>query len=135
MKIGILGAGNISRKVAPALAALPEIECWAVASRELKKAENFAREFGFTKAYDSYEALLSDPAVELVADGVKIPAGASLAATVGRADCANGKYLLKATVAEGVILSYMYDKMELVDIEFTIFADLPEEGDKVDNDK
>ena len=66
MKIGILGAGNISRKVAPALAALPEIECWAVASRELKKAENFAREFGFTKAYDSYEALLSDPEVELV---------------------------------------------------------------------
>ena len=66
MKIGILGSGNISRKVAPALAALPEIECWAVASRELKKAENFAREFGFTKAYDSYEALLSDPEVELV---------------------------------------------------------------------
>ena len=66
MKIGILGAGNISRKVAPALVSLPEIECWAVASRELAKAEAFAREFGFTKAYDSYEALLSDPEVELV---------------------------------------------------------------------
>ena len=66
MKIGILGAGNISRKVAPALVALPEIECYAVASRELTKAEDFAREFGFTKAYGSYEALLSDPEVELV---------------------------------------------------------------------
>ena len=50
MKIGILGAGNISRKVAPALVALPEIECCAVASRELAKAEAFAREFGFAKA-------------------------------------------------------------------------------------
>lgn len=66
MKIGILGAGNISHKVAPALVALPEIECYAVASRELEKAKAFAEEFGFERAYDSYEALLSDPAVELV---------------------------------------------------------------------
>ena len=66
MKIGILGAGNISRKVAPALVALPEIECYAVASRDLEKARAFADEFGFEKVYGSYEALLSDPAVELV---------------------------------------------------------------------
>lgn len=66
MRIGILGAGNISRKVAPALVALPEIECYAVASRDLEKAKTFAAEFGFEKAYDSYEALLSDPAVELI---------------------------------------------------------------------
>ena len=66
MKIGILGAGNISRKVAPALVALPEIECYAVASRDLEKAKAFANEFGFERAYDSYEALLSDLAVELV---------------------------------------------------------------------
>lgn len=66
MKIGILGAGNISRKVAPALVALPEIECYAVASRDLEKAKTFAAEFGFEKVYGSYEALLSDPAVELV---------------------------------------------------------------------
>lgn len=66
MKIGILGAGNISRKVAPALVALPEIECYAVASRDSEKARAFADEFGFEKVYGSYEALLSDPAVELV---------------------------------------------------------------------
>lgn len=66
MKIGILGAGNISRTVAPALVALPEIECYAVASRDLGKAKAFAEEFGFEKAYDSYKALLSDPAVDLV---------------------------------------------------------------------
>ncbi len=52
-----------------------------------------------------------------------------------RHSASEGEVTFEATVAEGVILSFMYDKMELVDIEFTIFADLPEEGDKVDNDK
>jgi len=66
MKIGILGAGNISSKVAPTMAALPEIECYAVSSRNLQKAEEFAREFGFEKAYGSYEEMLRDPDVELV---------------------------------------------------------------------
>lgn len=40
----------------------------------------------------------ADPEVELVEDGVSLPAGASLTATVGRADRANGAYVLKATV-------------------------------------
>ena len=66
MKIGILGAGNISRSVAPTLVAMPEVECYAVASRSLEKAEEFARDFGFAKIYGSYEQMLSDPDVELV---------------------------------------------------------------------
>ena len=66
MKIGILGAGYIAETVAPALAALPEITCCAAASRTPGKAEAFAREHGFEKAYTSYEEMLSDPEVELV---------------------------------------------------------------------
>lgn len=66
MKIGILGAGNISRSVAPTLVAMEEMECYAVSSRDLEKAEAFARDFGFEKAYGSYEEMLSDPLVELV---------------------------------------------------------------------
>jgi len=66
MKIGILGAGGISRKTAPAMIALSEIECYAVASRTLEKAQGFAEEFGFEKAYGSYEEMLDDPEVELV---------------------------------------------------------------------
>lgn len=66
MKIGILGSGRIAHSVAPALVALPEIECYAVASRTPGKAEEFAREFGFARAYRSYEAMLEDPQVELV---------------------------------------------------------------------
>lgn len=66
MKIGILGPGKIARTVAPVLAAMPEIQCYAAASRSLEKAEAFAKEFGFEKAYGSYEQMLCDPAVELV---------------------------------------------------------------------
>ena len=66
MKIGILGAGNISRNVAPTLMSMPEIECYAVSSRDLAKAEGFARDFGFQKAYGSYDEMLADPNVELV---------------------------------------------------------------------
>ena len=66
MKLGIIGPGRISRTVAPTLVALPEIECYAVASRNLERAEEFARDFGFEKVYDSYEAMLQDPALELV---------------------------------------------------------------------
>ena len=66
MKIGILGAGGIANKVAPALVALPEITCYAVASRSVEKAEAFAKTYGFEKVYDSYEAMLQDPEVELV---------------------------------------------------------------------
>ena len=66
MKLGILGPGRIARVVAPTLVSLPEIECYAVASQTPGKAEAFAEEFGFEKVYNSYEAMLQDPAVELV---------------------------------------------------------------------
>lgn len=66
MKLAILGPGRIARTVAPTLAALKEIECYAVASQTPGKAEAFAREFGFEKVYNSYEQMLQDPEVELV---------------------------------------------------------------------
>ena len=66
MKIGILGAGKISHSTVPAMVALEEIECWAVASRSLEKAQAFAEKYGFRKAYGSYEEMLNDPEVELV---------------------------------------------------------------------
>ena len=66
MKLAILGPGRIADTVTPALVALPEIECYAVASRNLERAKAFAEKFGFEKAYGSYEEMLSDPEVQLV---------------------------------------------------------------------
>jgi len=50
-----------------------------------------------------------DPAVELVDDGVRIPAGASLAATIGRAGRTNGAYVLMATVEDGATCAVTRD--------------------------
>ena len=53
----------------------------------------------YTKAIGRrFKVTAADPDVELVDGGVSIPAGASLAATVGRAGRANGAYVLTATV-------------------------------------
>ncbi len=66
MKIGILGAGNIAGTLADTMRQMEEAECYAVASRSLEKAEAFAKQYGFLKAYGSYEELLADAEVELV---------------------------------------------------------------------
>ena len=66
MKMGILACGPMAETFARTLIQMEEAECYAVASRSLSRAEAFAREYGFTKAYGSYEALCEDPEVELV---------------------------------------------------------------------
>lgn len=66
MKTGILGAGNIAGTLAATMRQMKEVECYAVASRSQEKAENFAKEYGFQKAYGSYEKMLEDKEVELV---------------------------------------------------------------------
>lgn len=70
MKVAVLGAGNIARSMAAALRGLKErgeeIEPYAVGARELSRAEAFAKDQGFEKAYGSYEELVSDPQVDLV---------------------------------------------------------------------
>ena len=66
MKLAILGPGRIADIVTNALVAIPEIECYAVASRNLERSKAFAEKFGFQKAYGSYEEMLSDPEVQLV---------------------------------------------------------------------
>ena len=66
MKIGVLGTGFIVRCIAPTFAQLENVECYAIASRTEERAKEAAEEFGFAKAYGSYEELVADPEVELV---------------------------------------------------------------------
>ena len=66
MRIGILGAGHIAGKVSGTLKQMPEVRCYAIAARDLWRAEAFAGEHGFDKAYGSYEELVRDPDVDLV---------------------------------------------------------------------
>ena len=63
---GVLGAAKIARSVIPALHQSKLAKAYGVASRNSAKAEVFAKEHGFEKAYGSYQALLKDPAVDVV---------------------------------------------------------------------
>lgn len=63
---GIIGAGNIAGSFAQGLSALPDAECYAIASRDAEKAESFAKKYGCSKFYASYAELLEDPAVDVV---------------------------------------------------------------------
>ncbi len=66
VKFAILAAGGIAGKMSYAVSGLKEIHKYAVASRSMERAEAFAKEWGYEKAYGSYEEMLVDPEVELV---------------------------------------------------------------------
>src|SRR5947207_9230101 len=63
---GIVSTADINRKVIPGAHASPEVDLAAVASRELGRAEAYAREWQIERAFGSYEKLLTDPAIEAV---------------------------------------------------------------------
>lgn len=66
MKLGIIGAGAIAETMAKTINGTKEVECYAIASRSLSKAEEFKNKFGFKKAYGSYEDLVKDENVDLI---------------------------------------------------------------------
>ena len=67
MNIGILACGGIAQVMATTLIGMgDEVTKYAVASRNLSKAQAFAEKNGFEKAYGSYEELVEDPDVELI---------------------------------------------------------------------
>lgn len=65
-KVGILGAGWIAEKMAEALAPLTDYCVYAIASRSIEKANDFAQRWNVPKAYGSYEEMVSDNDVDLV---------------------------------------------------------------------
>lgn len=65
-KWGILAPGKMSAKFTAGLKLLENVELYAVGSRDLKRAKQFAEEFGFKKYYGSYEELASDRDLEIV---------------------------------------------------------------------
>lgn len=66
MRVGYIGAGNISSQMAETIARMDEASNYAVAARDPERARTFAARYGFEAAYDSYDELLADPDVDLV---------------------------------------------------------------------
>ena len=66
VKMGFIGAGTIAVTMANTIKEMDCVEAYAVSSRDLKRAQDFAEKYGFEKAYGSYEELAKDPDVELI---------------------------------------------------------------------
>lgn len=65
-KVGIIGAGWIAEKMAEALAPLEDYCVYAIASRSIEKATEFAGRWNIPKAYGSYGEMVADNDVDLV---------------------------------------------------------------------
>lgn len=62
----VLGCGHIAGKFSSDLKLLPNANLYAAASRDFDRAQNFALENGFEKAYGSYGEMVADPKVDIV---------------------------------------------------------------------
>jgi D-xylose 1-dehydrogenase (NADP+, D-xylono-1,5-lactone-forming) len=63
---GILGTGDINRKVLRGARLSSDLEVAAVASRDADRAAAFASEHGIPRSFGTYEAMLEDPDVDAV---------------------------------------------------------------------
>lgn len=63
---GILGTGDINRRLLPGARQSSEVDVVAVGSRSPERATAFAAEMGIPRAHGSYELLLADPEVDAV---------------------------------------------------------------------
>ncbi len=66
IKWGIIGLGKIANKFASDLLKTKGAKLYAVASRDLEKANSFATQYNATLAYDSYKDLAKNPNIDAV---------------------------------------------------------------------
>ncbi len=67
VKWGVLGTADIARgQTIPGMQLAEHCELYAIAGRKPEKAQSYKEQFGFRKAYGSYDELLADPEVEAV---------------------------------------------------------------------
>lgn len=66
LRWGILSTARINRAIINALSFSKIDECYAVASRDVVKAKNYAAEWKIPNWYGSYEELLNDPNIDII---------------------------------------------------------------------
>src|SRR5690349_3229043 len=67
MRFGVLGAARIARNsFVPGVRGSDQAQLYAIASRDLERAQACATEFEIPRAYGSYAQLLADPDVDAV---------------------------------------------------------------------
>lgn len=63
---GVLGAGRIAAKFCEALCFVEGSEVYAVASRNIKNAKEYATKYNATKFYDNYNDLIRDDKIDII---------------------------------------------------------------------
>jgi len=66
IKWGIIGLGNIARKFAHDFEFCEHAELTAVASRNMGRSNDFAKDFKIKNAYSSYDELYNDPEIDAI---------------------------------------------------------------------
>ncbi|MET0636057.1 MAG: Gfo/Idh/MocA family oxidoreductase [Chitinophagaceae bacterium] len=66
INIGIIGAANIAEAFARGVAPSDKVKVVAIASRDIKKAQQFATEFNIEKQFGDYQELLDDDSIDAV---------------------------------------------------------------------
>ena len=63
---GLVSTANINRRVIPAIRASRRSQLVAVGSRSLESASQYAKEWGISQAYGSYNAMLASDDIDAV---------------------------------------------------------------------
>jgi predicted dehydrogenase len=103
---GILGTGRIAGDFATGLTALPDAELAAVGSRSAEAGAAFAARFRPTRTHASYEALASDPDVDVVYVATPHPfhhANARLCLEAGKPVLCEKPFTLNAAQARDLV--------------------------------
>ncbi len=66
LRWGLLGTARINRSLIPAIRAAARSRLVGVASRDLARADAYAREWKIPRVFGSYEAMLADPDIDVV---------------------------------------------------------------------
>lgn len=65
-RVGIIGTGKMAEGIAWTLGKIKGMQCYAVASRSMERAQRFAEKFGLKKYFGSYEEMVKDEEIDMV---------------------------------------------------------------------
>ncbi len=121
---GILGTGTIARKFTTGLRVLDDAVVMAVGSRRQGSADEFAREFDVPNRHGSYEALVSDPEVDVIY--IATPHSlhrdnALLALESGKAVLCEKPFTINRAEAEEIVAMARAEKRFLMEAMWTRF--------------
>ena len=127
---GILGTGSIARQFVRGLNSVPEAEVLAVGSRSEASAEKFADKRNIPRRYASYDALASDPDVDVVYIATPHPfhaENATMCLEAGKAVLCEKPFCVNAAEAERVVGLAREKGLFLMEGMWTRFFPLMEE--------